>query len=430
MVGVVQRGQADIAMTLVRVDTMGDSPVRLGPTVAAADTVILGTKLTNETSSPTFVTDVIYNVDATTYLLFLVLLSIVVTILSTSQVIGKKPFSLRRLKRRLPKIVRTINWNILSLMVDQEDFHLKLWSGRFMWVHFNLAILILVFGYVWNSMSTDITVSKPATYIESIDYFLDTSPENRRKPIAMKNLIFHTASKMADPNSKLGKLNHILDTTPGSYFVMDSSDSKLGSSINAMMSEVLNGSSVMIYPELLLNLYLKRAGCTIQPEVMTQIHTSKQSMTPGTLHPIFSHRMPRAMLDYLEYQFQTALEFDLANVMLDFVIGRLMAENQMPRTPAYYKCMEHVVEEESPLKQFMTLYNINNTIRVIVILVILAMIVLVFEIICMVVNPNRISTETVVKPLNKKKKSVSKIAVSPKSQSVVKNEKELLPTSL
>jgi len=98
MLGVVQRGDADIASSVVRSDTMDDSPVRLGPTVASADTVILGTKLTNETSSPTFVTDVIYNVDMTTYLLFAVLLVMVVTVLTTSQALCSKFATLGHVK--------------------------------------------------------------------------------------------------------------------------------------------------------------------------------------------------------------------------------------------------------------------------------------------------------------------------------------------
>ena len=423
MVGVVQRGDADIATTFVRSDTMGDSPVHLGPALAAADTVILGTKLTNETSSPSFVTDVIYSVDDTTYWLFLVLIITVVIILSTSLVIDKRLFSLRGVRRHVSKIIRTINWNMVALMVDQEDFQLNLWSGRFLWFHFNWAILLLVFGYLWNTMSTDITVSKPATYIESIDYFFDTAAEKRRKPIAIKDLIFHTASQMANPDSKLGKLNHILDTTPGSYFIIDTSDSRFQSAVNSMFDEVLAGQSVVIYSEFMLNTYFRRMGCTLRPNLMTQLHTSKASMTPGTLHPIISHEIPRSMLDYLEYQVQTVLEFDLANVMLDFIIGRVMAENEIPRTPTYYKCMEHVVEEESPLKQFMTMYDIKHAIRATAIFLLMALVVLVFEKITFALKPKSKSTKTRTKPPTKQWLVPTSIP-QPERQTLVNTQKK------
>jgi len=191
---------------------------------------------------------------------------------------------------------------------------------------------------------------------------------------------------MADPDSKLGILNNIFDTTPGSYLVIDTSDSRFESTANSLFGEVM-GQSVMIYSEFMLRTYLYRMGCTTQPEMTTQINISKESMTPGRLHPIFSHRIPTPMLEWLEYQVQTILEFDLANCMLDFVIGRIMAENQIPRTSIYYKCMDQVVEKESLLKQFMAIHDIKLTIRVIVILMVMAMVVLVCELIYSVLKP-------------------------------------------
>jgi len=180
MTGIVQRGEADFAAILVRSDSMSadDDRVRLGPTMGSGDDVMLSTKLTNETSSPTFVTDVIYNVDKTTYGLLLVVMLIVVTILTTSQwLLQKETVPLADVRRRLLQLIRTINWKILGLIVDQEDFQPSLWSVRFLWFHVCLAMFILIFGYFWNTMSTDITVSRPATYIDSIDYFLDTPPK-------------------------------------------------------------------------------------------------------------------------------------------------------------------------------------------------------------------------------------------------------------
>ena len=147
MLGVIQRGDADIGFNVVRGDAMNDDSVRLGPTLASADTVILGTKLTNETSSPPFVTDVIYNVDLTTYLFCLVMLVMVVTILNTSQVVYYKLSTLNHVKRKLAEIMTTVHWKILELIVDQEDFRPSLLSGRFLWLHVCLAIFVLVFGY-------------------------------------------------------------------------------------------------------------------------------------------------------------------------------------------------------------------------------------------------------------------------------------------
>ena len=379
MVGVVQRGDADVATMLVRSDTIGDTEVRLGPTLAAADSVIMGTKLTNETSSPSYVTDVVYNVDTTTYWLFLVLAVIVLSLLTTSELISRKLFSLRRVRRHLAKLVKSINWKVIGLIVDQEDHQPSLWSARFLWFHFCIAMFVLIFGYFWNTMSTDITVTKPATYAESIDYFLDTTPEKRRKPIVFENLLFHTAAQRADQKSKLGQLKHIMDTTPGCYMRMNPND--LITKVLTMMSDgILAGKSVLIYPKFAVNSYFERLVCTARPEMMTLIHTSKHSMTPGTLHPVFGLQLPHQMMKYLEYQVRNFLEMHLLNAMLDFVVGQLASDNQLPRTLAYYKCIDHeVVQSDSNLKQYMTLHDIKPAIQVILALTATAVIVLLIE---------------------------------------------------
>ena len=381
MLGVVQRGDADMASAVVRADTMDDSPVRLGPTLASADSAILGTKLTNETSSSPFVTDVIYNVDMTTYLFCLEWLLIIITILTTSQALYYRILTWNRVKRSLVRIVRNINWNIFGLVVDQEDTQLNIWSARFLWFHVCLGVFFMIFGYFWNTMSTDITVSRPATYIESIDYFLETPADERRKPIVAKDMLFHSAAQRADPKTKLGQLNQIINDTPGCLIFNDLSNmTRLAKSMDQFIHEVLDGKAVGIYPKFLVNTCLERAFCTLRPETMTRVHTAKNSMTPGTLHPILSHRIPRPMFEYIEYQLQTVLEFDTFMAILDYSIGQLSADNEMPRTLAYYKCIEHVADESSAqLKQFLTLYDIKHAIRAALILFAIALIVLGLE---------------------------------------------------
>ena len=379
MVGILQRGDADVATIIVRSDTIGDTAVRLGPAIAAADSVIMGTKLTNETSSPSFVTDIVYNVDITTYWLLMVLVVIVISLLTSSEVIERKLFALTGVRRHLVTMVNKLVFKAIGLIVDQEDYQPSLWSGRFLWFHFCLALFFLIFGILLNTMSTDITVTKPATYVESIDYFLDTTPETRRKPIVFEDMLFHTAARRADKNSKLGQLKHIMDTTPGCYFKMD--PNTITSKLTMMISdELLAGKSVLIYPEFAVHTYFERLGCTVQPEMMSLVHTSKQSMTPGTLHPIYSHRLPHPMLKYIEYRAQTAFELHLLNSMLDFVVGQVASDNQLPRTLAYYKCMEHEVENSnSNLKQYMTLHDIKPAFQVILGLLAMASIILIAE---------------------------------------------------
>ena len=149
--------------------------------------------------------------------------------------------------------------------------------------------------------------------------------------------------------------------------------------MDRIIRQVFEGKSVGIYPEFMVNSALRRSICTVRPNLMRQIHTSKESMTPGTLHPIFSNRIPRPMLEWLDYQAETSLEFDLFNLIMDYSIDLLATDNGIPRTPAYYKCMEHIVDESTPLKQFMTLYDIKPANRVILVLLAVASIVLGIE---------------------------------------------------
>jgi len=248
-------------------------------------------------------------------------------------------------------------------------------------------------------MSTDITVSKPATYIDSIDYFLDTPASERRKPVMMKNVVFHSAAQRADPNTKLGQLNRIISNCSDCFLLVDMSDTgKFIKMIESIVFKVLEGKAVGIYPKVMINSFVKRLGCTIRPDMMRQIHTSKQSMTPGTLHPMFSHRIPKPMLEFLEYRVQTILEFDFYHMMLDYAIDLLGDDNGLQRTPTYYQCMEHLVDESKPLKQFMTLDDIKPANRTMLVLLAIALIALGIEMLVIRLHKRKPKRRPVIRP--------------------------------
>jgi len=210
MIGHVINGDCDLSLLPVRSDTWVDEPVSIGPVVGPADAIIWAASISEAENRTIFVTDIVENVDRGSYESFALSSFVVIVLLTYSLCLHKNTFYGRRVLAKCARVIQHIG----ELIVDQENLKCTLWSTRFIWLFYTLAIFVLIFGYVLSTMSTDLVAKVPMVYIEHISYFL-TKKDLKMKPKVVKNQFFDSFMSQAKKGSDFEKFQQLVEHQNG-----------------------------------------------------------------------------------------------------------------------------------------------------------------------------------------------------------------------
>lgn len=149
----------------VRADAIEGQPFLMSPVLMASDVRIYMNRPLDHPLNVD-VTDALKNVTKETYIYFVIIIIVALTLLAGFALESKG--SELTVEAAVKKACQVV-WDITGLLVDQENVHIVSRAQQVLWVFLNFIMFITIFGYLLNLMSVDLVTFQEAPNIDSID---------------------------------------------------------------------------------------------------------------------------------------------------------------------------------------------------------------------------------------------------------------------
>lgn len=241
--------------------------------------------------------------DGVCYIFFAIIIFVVWVITTASSVIVKQSKK-NRIRVVLIRLRNTI-WDIMGLVVDQENFEAGTWSARIIWSSFNIVCFVLIFGYFWNLMSTEQSVEKKPPVVNSLQDLLYDKRFSHMYPLIFKTLFLYNVLATVPPSSDEGKLFQRILSTNKSIFEFDPSKKEsTEASVQVMMADAVSGKSAFLSMAWALEIYVLLLPKTIDdfdPKILV-LNNAKQTFLRGLLSIFYSKQINPHMRVYIEHR--------------------------------------------------------------------------------------------------------------------------------
>lgn len=263
----------------IRSDALPYEPVGVGPPWSSGDNHFVSGRKPMIVNDDVQVTDIVTSIDQVTYSYLALITYLMVGLLTLNTIRGR---SRKRLKRVFKAIIYKL-WSVFILIFDQEYYVSKLWPNRILWTHFCIAYFLLVFGYFWSLLSTDLVTTIQPIELHSIsDLF--SKEFNQVQPVIFKSLAIYSLLREAKANTKLNHLyNRLQVNVSVSLLTVDASEQQDTSRIIATLLNVLRGSDdlTLITTKHYWTAAVKPGACMMKPEYASNGYISKGSFAEG-----------------------------------------------------------------------------------------------------------------------------------------------------
>lgn len=374
---------ADIAIHVVRPDSVPFEPVRIGPVLSSSGVRIY--RKNNKTDDRNVdILEVVDNFDSELYYCFGVTLFLLLAAMTSAQFIMHEKTTFKNLFFDVVELLQ----EIVFLIFDQEYLEPKQWSLRFLWTPFNFFVFVAIFGYLMNLMSSDQVASVP---VDAINRLEDLQEQKWRSqnvtPWILKNLFFHSAFRHTSKVSREGARLNEVRSRQDLHFVDLAKIFADGDSMTHflahLMKNIENGQMALLLTDFIMNAFLVPAGCQIDSKATAMLHESDESFANGVLTNYFYKQYPQALVSYNEQRLRTAIEAELVIKFLKDVAGPLIG-NLVPLTTGLpvVKCMSKFSEkpDERPDLIVQNLLGLRSVFKFIAFGVCLTIIVLIIEV--------------------------------------------------
>lgn len=303
-IGIIQRQEADVHGFLVRPDSLPFEPGIIGPVILEGDATIVSRKNLSKPIAREIVSFV-EDFDEVTYAYaFLVILLFCITYTAMEFIIyTDHEMSIDTLHLFLD----TLN-DCLSSALDQMSMSPSKISLRILAASFGLFIYVLIYGYVSNEIGSNLVINKTPPTIDSLDYFLKNDSWTR--PVVVRTMYLPTLFRSSHPESKFGQMWKVIASHPKESLWdinLRIEGSEIITRFIKLVSEINDSSKALIAERYLINKFSK-AGCAIQPKLVTNLFTAKKSFAEGYLGVLFSHGIHPYVRKVFEYYLRTVHE--------------------------------------------------------------------------------------------------------------------------
>lgn len=256
-------------------------------------------------------TDVVHNFDYLFYIYFALIIFITSGVITTINISTLKSLKNRRQwLLKLALVYKDSVWQIVTVIVDQENYQPKQWPTRLVWAAFNISSLVLVYGYFLNFMSTEQSVQKKSAVIDSLDDLLYDPVFKLITPVIIKALFEYNVLKSASKSSEEGKLFKRLSDN-GNESILDVRVSTLGfrswaaSPLRKMLDELIEGKVALIstgWAEDNIELLVPKLFGDMMETKKRTFHSSSNTFLRGTFCLFYSKQIDPRVRRYMDYR--------------------------------------------------------------------------------------------------------------------------------
>ncbi|KAI1288196.1 hypothetical protein HDE_09562 [Halotydeus destructor] len=245
-------------------------------------------------------------------------------------------------------------WASLRCFVDQEDWNVKQSSKRIVWLFFNGFVLVAVFGYILNLMSTDAFVLKQPRRLNTLDDVFDSFFADVHFYLP-KTSFFYNFVRESKKNTTMGKLYEKMenqsDCSKVSTCSFSEMDGQLGSvsqqeSFQVFQNLSHQGGGAYFTNDELRQELLAPAMCRLQPDILTKMYTGLNVLAEDIMVYLVRADIDQQVDAYLRYFPTSLFEFHLIyKVMAEELHNSIDTIRPEGRDLAYQICMSRGVRE-------------------------------------------------------------------------------------
>jgi hypothetical protein len=317
VLGKLQRHEADTSFMFYRPDSLVGEPVLIGPTVVAADVVILSQQR-NSSISNRRVTSFVNQFDDFMY----AYISIIIIIGSVVFTLTKRELYTIKRSQKIGKIIYTSfikQWfqNLAQMhlsLIDQNYLESDGFSSRIFLTSFYGFVFLLIHAVYLNNIGADLVIMDKPNRVQSLDDLLAGSNEYR--PVIMRELLLLPTLKDESkyrPNSDLAKFYAIiLEDENASILDMNLEEKQLSDSMKKiwqMIDKIQRSQSALIFPAFIYQAF-RIFSCSLP--MLTpktgRILRSRETLAHGHVSSLLSHEVLPESRRVIEYFFRVILE--------------------------------------------------------------------------------------------------------------------------
>lgn len=303
LIGMVQHGQQDVAMILVRPDSLPYEPGKVTPTFFPADVTIVSRR--NESKKISYEFIKVLDFDMTIYIYFLTCLFF---FFGCSYSFCEIVFSDKTTcKNFFQKYLNTVR-EAIDLVIDQETFSPSSMTGRVLSISACLFCFFAIYGILFNNISADMVVNIKPPVIDSLEDLLD----HPVKPYMTKNTFIHSSLKSSPKGSKLHELWLKVSASNNDLMTLDelSSPKSLNITTN-ILDDIVQSKKAMILPNYFSETWSKLLICMFYPKESSKLYQASQLFAPGMLTSLMNPKIDLYTEKIFTYMLTTLLETDL-----------------------------------------------------------------------------------------------------------------------
>ncbi|KAI1288195.1 hypothetical protein HDE_09563 [Halotydeus destructor] len=245
-------------------------------------------------------------------------------------------------------------WTSLRCFADQEDWNVERSSKRIVWLFFNGFVLVAVFGYILNLMSTDAFVLKQPRRLDTLEDVFDSFFAHVHFYLP-KTSFFYNFVRESKRNTIMGKLYEKMenqsDCSQVSTCSFSEADGQLGSdsqleSLQVFQNLSQQGGGAGLMSDELRQELLAPAMCRLQPDMLTKLYTGLGVLAEDIFVYLVRANIDRQVDAYLRYFPTSLFEFHLIyKPMAEDLHNSLDTIRPEGRDLAYHICISRGDEE-------------------------------------------------------------------------------------
>ncbi|KAI1288207.1 hypothetical protein HDE_09557 [Halotydeus destructor] len=208
----------------------------------------------------------------------------------------------------------------LRCFLRQGNWNVELSARAILWLIFSLFVLVTVFGYTLNLMSTDVFVVKQSRRIETLEDVFDPYFDEVRFTMTKNDLFFnyvHQSKKNTIMGQVYNKMAENSDCSRLSTCNFFEFDGNFGSSEQLEAFEIAKngseqGGGAMFLTDELMENFIIPSLCRIQPDMAKMIYTGPQVFAEDIMVNLMRTDIDEHVDSYLRYVDSSLFEFKLA----------------------------------------------------------------------------------------------------------------------
>ncbi|KAI1285107.1 hypothetical protein HDE_12217 [Halotydeus destructor] len=326
MLGLLQRNEATTVFQLFRPSQLRADIAVVGPTIWATGLQIVSAKGEARTS----VNDML---NVTSQVASVAYLYLLICYILASFTLGYLIVYRNQAQTYVSAMLES-KWNLLTTLVDQENFKTSFWTCRILWTSFCIAIFFLIFGVLLNLMSVDGVVGQTPQRIDRvIDLFQGVY--SKARVFMLTSFYYFESVTSAPKKSQLGMLYRRMrdtddcsDTRTCNFNYADPRNAtsawNILESFNYAFNHLGNG---FLVDEQMFDTLLKPYICVALPKLGSSMHYTSDKMESDYASVYFSRTTDPRVVRRMSYRL-TSILIEAAVTKIGLLeLLRLMSEN-------------------------------------------------------------------------------------------------------